>query len=235
MSSLAALAISGLGLLLLASAGPVYRLGAELPTAFTLLRWGAYVGLAGALAGLVAGVLAYRRDKRLSAGIAAVAVIVGLVTVAIPYSWQRRAQSVPRIHDISTDLENPPAFTAIVPLRADAPNSLDRPPIVAAQQREGYADIQPLTMTATKTEAFARALGAARDMGWDVVNADEAGGVIEATDTTRWFGFKDDVVVRITPWGAGTRIDVRSVSRVGLSDVGTNARRIREFLDRLEQ
>jgi uncharacterized protein (DUF1499 family) len=71
-------------------------------------------------------------------------------------------------------------------------------------------------------------------MDWEVVGSDQSTGRIEATDTTPWFGFKDDIVVRITPWGSGTRVDVRSVSRVGRSDVGTNARRIRDFLDALQ-
>ena len=73
-----------------------------------------------------------------------------------------------------------------------------------------------------------------QEEGWDIVTADKSSGRIEATDTTRWFGFKDDVVVRLTPWGAGTRVDVRSVSRIGRSDIGTNARRIRQYLDQLQ-
>jgi hypothetical protein len=82
-------------------------------------------------------------------------------------------------------------------------------------------------------QAFDRALAAAQEAGWRIVTADKGSGRIEATDTTRWFGFQDDIAVRLTPWGAGTRVDVRSVSRVGRSDAGTNARRIRRYLDRL--
>jgi uncharacterized protein (DUF1499 family) len=82
---------------------------------------------------------------------------------------------------------------------------------------------------------FNRALDVAQRMGWELVAADQASGRIEATDTTTWFGFKDDIVVRVTSWGSGARVDMRSVSRVGRSDVGTNARRIREFLDALQE
>jgi uncharacterized protein (DUF1499 family) len=71
-------------------------------------------------------------------------------------------------------------------------------------------------------------------MGWEIIAADSARGRIEAVATTRWFGFIDDVVVRISEDGSRSRIDVRSVSRVGRSDVGANARRIRAYLDRLE-
>jgi uncharacterized protein (DUF1499 family) len=79
------------------------------------------------------------------------------------------------------------------------------------------------------------AVAAARAMGWEVVAADRASGRIEATDTTRFFGFKDDVVIRVQAAPGGSRVDVRSVSRVGGSDVGTNATRIRAYLARLRQ
>jgi uncharacterized protein (DUF1499 family) len=231
---LLACVVPGLALLLLAMAGPLYRIGLlPLPGAFALLRWGAYAGIAGIVLSLAVLAWAYRRGARRQMAAAAVAFVAALVAVGIPVRWLRAAQSVPPIHDISTDLENPPAFEAVVPLRADAPNTLERPPIVAQQQREGYPDLAPITLAQPVPEVFDRALAAAQDAGWEIVTADKSTGRIEATDTTRWFGFKDDVVVRLTPWGAGTRVDVRSVSRVGRSDVGTNARRIERYLDAL--
>ena len=229
-----AMASAVLGLLLLLLAGPAYRIGLSLQTAFAVLRWGAYVGGAGAALGLAASVLAYRRKQRLPLSLAILASVIGVVALVIPYSWQRRAGSVPPIHDITTDLDNPPAFEAVVPLRAEAPNALERPPIVGDQQRKGYPDITPITMSLPPDRVFNRSLDVAQRMGWEIVAANQASGRIEATDTTFWFGFKDDVAVRITPWGSGTRVDVRSVSRVGRSDVGTNAQRIREFLDALQ-
>lgn len=226
--------VSGVALLLLAMAGPLYRVGLlSLPNAFTLLRWGAYAGIAGVVLSLAVALWAYRRGARRQGAAAAGALLAALVAVGVPFAWQRRAQSVPPIHDISTDLENPPTFDAVVPLRADAPNTLDRPPLVAQQQRDGYPDLAPITLPQPLPEVFDRALAAAQQAGWDIVTADKSTGRIEATDTTRWFGFKDDVVVRLTPWGSGTRVDVRSVSRVGRSDVGTNARRIERYLDAL--
>jgi uncharacterized protein (DUF1499 family) len=104
---------------------------------------------------------------------------------------------------------------------------------VAALQRRGYPDLRPAELAAPPGAAFGRALAAARAMGWEVAAADSASGRVEATATTRWFGFKDDVVVRLRPAGAGTRVDVRSASRVGQSDVGANADRIRAYLGRL--
>lgn len=233
--SLIALGIAVVGFLLLGLAGPMYRIGVPLQTAFALLRWGAYFGLAAAAVALVAGLWAYRQKKPRALVLAVMALVVGLMAAGIPYTWQARARSVPPIHDITTDLENPPSFEAIVPLRADAPNTLDRPADLASQQREGYAEIGPLTLPLPRDQAFNRALTVAQDMGWEIVAVDQAAGRIEATDTTRWFGFKDDVSVRLTAWGSGTRVDVRSVSRVGRSDVGTNARRIRAYLEALEE
>jgi uncharacterized protein (DUF1499 family) len=230
---LLACVVAGLALFLLAMAGPAYRVGVPLPTAFALLRWGAYAGVGAFVLGLAVAVWAYRRGSTKHAGLAGAAALAGLIAFVVPFQWQRTAQRVPPIHDISTDLENPPAFEAVVPLRADAPNSLERPPIVAQQQREGYPDLAPITLPQPPADVFDRALAVAQDAGWEIVTADKSTGRIEATDTTRWFGFKDDVVVRLTPWGSGTRVDVRSVSRVGRSDVGTNARRIENYLDAL--
>ena len=232
--ALLACAIAALGLTLLGVAGPAYRIGVlSLPNAFTLLRWGAYVGVAAMVTGLLAGLLAYRRGARVGLLLAAAAFLGGVAAFGIPFQWQRAARSVPPIHDISTDLERPPTFEAVVPLRADAPNTLERPPALAEQQRQGYPDLAPITLSMPFDQAFDRALAAAQEAGWRIVTADKGPGHIEATDTTRWFGFQDDIVVRLAPWGAGTRVDVRSVSRVGRSDTGTNARRIRRYLDRL--
>jgi uncharacterized protein (DUF1499 family) len=233
--ALLACAVAALGLTLLGVAGPAYRLGVlSLPNAFALFRWAAYTGIAAALAGLLAGQLAYRRGARVTALIAATAVLGGVAAFGIPFEWQRGARSVPPIHDITTDLEHPPTFEAIVPLRAEAPNSLERSAELSEQQRLGYPDLAPITLSMPSDQAFARALAVAQQAGWVIVTADKNEGRIEATDTTRWFGFRDDVVVRLTPWGAGTRVDVRSVSRVGRSDVGTNARRIRQYLSTLQ-
>jgi uncharacterized protein (DUF1499 family) len=232
--ALVAAAIALLGLVLLGAAGPAYRVGVPLEGAFALLRWGAYVGAAGAaLAGAAAVAARWRKDHK-AMWVAVAALAGALAVVAIPYWWQREAQRVPPIHDITTDLDNPPSFQAVVPLRADAPNTLDRPPLLAVQQREGYPDIQPVTLPLPPDRVFNRALDVAQRMGWEVVGSDQQAGRVEATATTRWFGFKDDVVVRVTAWGSGSRVDVRSVSRVGRSDVGTNARRIRDFLGNLQ-
>ena len=128
-------------------------------------------------------------------------------------------------------MDNPPKFVSLLPQRKLAVNKFEYGgPEVAAKQRVAYPDIVPLELPLSPMEAFKLALAAARDLDWRVIDASEQEGRIEATDTTFWFGFKDDIVVRVAPTARGSRIDVRSVSRVGRSDVGANAKRIREFL-----
>ncbi len=232
---LSACGIATIGLILLAIAGPSYRIGLlSLASAFTVLRWAAYVGVAAIVLSVIAAGLAYTHRARGQMVVAAVALLAGLTTLGVPLEWLRRARNAPAIHDITTDLENPPTFEAVVPLRADAPNGLDRPASLVELQREGYPDLVPITLPDPVDQVFNRALAVAQAEGWEIVTADKGTGRIEATDTTRWFGFKDDIAVRLTPWGTGTRVDVRSVSRVGVSDTGTNARRIRRYLDRLQ-
>jgi len=235
--SLAAVIVAAVALLLLVTAGPGYRIGLfSLELALLgMLRWAAYGGAAGVVLSAIAIYWGRRHQLRGAQAVAALALLTSLVVIAVPLEFMRRARAVPPIHDISTDLENPPAFKAVVPLRADAPNALDRPADVNEQQRTGYPDVKPVTLPDPPDRAFDHALQTAQAMDWEIASADKSSGTIEATDTTTWFGFKDDVAVRLTPWGAGTRVDVRSVSRVGISDIGTNARRIQAFLERLQE
>ncbi len=162
--------------------------------------------------------------------------VLGLLVAGIPWQMKRTAQSVPAIHDISTDTDHPPEFVALLPLRTGAPNGAAYGgPEIAAQQHRAYPDIQPLTLRVPPQKAFSQALKAMDAMGWEIIDASPGEGRIEATDTTFWFGFKDDIVVRIRAQGDDSRVDVRSVSRVGKSDVGANARRIRKYEQKLSE
>jgi uncharacterized protein (DUF1499 family) len=195
------------------------------------MRWAEYIGGAASLLAVGATISSYRARKWTGTIASVLALAIGLTAVAIPMAWQRRAQRLPSIHDITTDLENPPVFEAVMAKRAGAPNRLDRPPQLALLQREGYPDLAPITLPTAPGPTFERALAVAQSLGWEIVTADKSMGRIEATETTRWFGFTDDIVVRLTPWGAGTRVDVRSAARAGAGDLGRNASRIRRFLD----
>ena len=232
---LIAFSVAAIAIVVLGAAGPVYRLGASLATAYEIMRWAAYIGLAASLIAARSTVFSYRGRRWMGTLVSVLALIVGLTAIAIPMSWQRRAQRLPSIHDITTDLENPPTFEAILAKRVDAPNRLDRTPQLSLLQKEGYPDLAPVTLPTAPATTFDRALRVAQSRGWEIVTADKSSGRIEATDTTRWFGFTDDVVVRLTPWGAGTRVDIRSTARAGAGDLGRNAGRIREFLDDLSE
>lgn len=189
-------------------------------------------GAAGAIVSLIGGIFA---GRRFAFRIAAAGIVIGLTATGILWAWSGTGQEMPKIHDISTDTLDPPQFAAIIPLRKNAENPPQYGgPKVAAQQALAYPDLQPLILPIRQDAAYERALKTARDMRWEIVSAAERDGRIEATATTFWFGFKDDVVVRISPAKNGSRIDVRSASRVGVSDVGTNARRIRTFLHKMK-
>ena len=225
-----AILVSLIAAVLLLVAGPGTRLDLwTFRTGFQLMRWAALLGLAGAALAVV--MLIVPRTRRAGLGPLLLALAIGLGVAFVPWNGMRQARAVPPSHDISTDTARPPEFVAILPLRADAPNPARYGGAEIAQaQIDAYPDLRTHRMQAAPADAFNLALQAARGMGWEIVAADAATGRLEAIDTTFWFGFKDDVVVRVEADGRGSRVDVRSVSRVGTSDVGTNAKRIRAYL-----
>lgn len=221
--------------LLLAVAGPGHRTGLlSLNLSFMMLL----VAILGAVLCVVLGTIAtiwnLRRGSRGLAIGSALALLVGLGLMINFAAWMITGRDVPRIHDISTDTVDAPEFVAILPLRADAPNSPGYAGgQVAEQQRAAYPGIEPIQIRAAHDEVFAAALRVVGAMGWALAAQAPGEGRIEATATTGYFGFRDDVVIRVRRGNGETIVDVRSKSRVGLSDLGTNAARIREFRDRL--
>ena len=229
MTALALAVIAVLGVLV---AGPTHRLG------LLAARWALGFFALASLVGLAAGILA---ALGLSFAVAAgawrsvagsvVALIVSLVAAAPLLVMVRAATAVPVIHDITTDTDNPPAWVALRSARSASENGAAYGgPTVAAQQKRAYPEVTSLIISLPPDRAFARAQAAARALGWRIVAAAPAEGRLEASDTTWWFGFTDDIVVRVRATAQGSRIDVRSASRVGRSDLGVNARRIRAFL-----
>ncbi|MEX2366869.1 MAG: DUF1499 domain-containing protein [Pseudohongiellaceae bacterium] len=217
-----------IALIILYIAAVSYQNGSPLGEAFGLLRWGAYVGIASMV--LVLAWCIWKRPKGLRLSVLIISAILGFAAFFMPYRYSQIGASVPAIHDITTDTIDPPAFVAIAPLRADAPNpaAYDGPE-TAQQQLVSYPDIETLTYNQTPDTVFAAARAVVEAMGWELVAANQALGRIEATDTTRWFKFKDDVVIRISASGDSTEVDVRSKSRVGRNDFGVNAGRVRDF------
>lgn len=206
-----------------------------LGTSFFVLRWAVYAAIGAAVVSAIGGIggLAGKRGRTGLWGLLGVVLAVPAFTV--PLGYLRVARAVPPIHDITTDTADPPAFVAILPLRAEAPNSAEYGgEELAALQSEAYPDITTARYDMDTARVFAAARAAAEAMGWTIVDASEGEGRIEASDTTFWFGFVDDVVIRVAASGSGSsRVDVRSLSRVGQSDVGKNAARIRDYLARL--
>lgn len=140
--------------------------------------------------------------------------------------------NLPPIHDISTDTEHPPLFIAAKTLRRETDHAPQYPgEEVARLQRQGYPHIQPLQSALSPGTTYTRCLKAARTLEWQILDENQAEGRIEAMTESLLFGFKDDIVIRITAEGTGSRIDIRSASRVGVSDLGVNAKRITDFFD----
>ncbi|MEY4642169.1 MAG: hypothetical protein RLZZ227_2163 [Pseudomonadota bacterium] len=177
----------------------------------------------------------WQRPLGLALVLVAVSAGLGIVACYMPYRQLVPSQQFPPIHDITTDFSNPPAFVAIARVRVAAPNPLSYDgPQVGAEQRRAYPDIRTVTFAHDPGVVFPAALQLVDELSWDLVEANAAQGRIEATVTSRWFGFKDDIVMRIAPGTAGTALfDMRSKSRVGVSDMGSNARHVREFMNGL--
>ncbi|HEX3069179.1 MAG TPA: DUF1499 domain-containing protein [Thermoanaerobaculia bacterium] len=202
-------------------------------------RWGWWdfkVGLAlfavafliGALALLVSGFAWWRTRPN---PVALIVTVLCAVIVLLPLTQIVGARGKPRIHDISTDLVDPPRFSAVLPLRNGANPAPDRiDDKTAALQRAGYPDLVTLDLPLNSDAAFAKVLDAAKKSEWEIVSSRPAEGILEATAATAWFGFHDDIVVRIRAAGEHSRVDIRSTSRVGVGDAGKNADRIRKFL-----
>jgi len=233
LGGVAAALIAALG-----SAANIWGYGAGLGA----LRYALYAAVAGGVLAIVAWI-ASRRSGARTGRLNALALTASVLFAAYLGNQVATARSVPAIHDAATDLDDLPQF-AKLPVRADNLDKVpdnDRPELAAmdpesrwkALHREAYADLRPLRLAAAPADVVRRAEALARDRGWVVANVDARAGIVEATATTLFFRFKDDVVVRVRPDPArpgGSVVDMRSISRVGGSDVGVNAARIRAFL-----
>ena len=221
--------------IVLMALGPIGWRAGWFDLRFALLGLMSYSACFGAAAAIVAMLaLVFGRSGLGRRGVAAaiLALVVGAFAVYMPWHYRAQAQSVPAIHDITTDAGNPPAFVAAIPLRAAEggnPATYEGARIAALQQR-AYPGIAPLMLGLASAKAFALALATAEKMGWTIIAADPEAGRIEASQRSFWYGFTDDIVVRVAASGAGSRIDLRSSARHGRSDLGVNAARIRRYL-----
>jgi len=200
----------------------------------TLVQWATMASLAAFVLCLLAAVGSWVRHHRGDRGYAYVGLLLSVLCAGVPLYHYEQAQRVPAIHDITTDTVHPPTFVALEAARTAAPNGLayEGAAVAAAQQR-AYPDLVPYLSPLPPATLFVQAEAVARTLGWEIVAAEPQQGRLEATDTSLLFGFTDDIVIRITPHARGSQLDIRSMSRVGRSDVGVNAQRIRRFLTRL--
>lgn len=240
-----ALSAGGLAAALIAAAGSGagalhFRVG------FTILRYAFYAAIAGGLMAIVAFVIA-RRSGIHTGRMNLVAFLIAAAFGAYLMSHIATARSVPAIHDATTDLADPPQFETLK-VRADNLENVpddSRPALAAldpenrwkALHREAYRDLRTVRLPLSVADATRRAEALVRERGWQVARVDRQAGIVEATATTFFFRFKDDLVVRVRPAPdrpSGSIVDMRSISRVGGSDIGVNAARIRAFLADLQ-
>jgi hypothetical protein len=225
IASAAAMVFSGIG----------YRLDLyHFRVGFTILRWAFWFALAGGVLSVAGLIITGGRPRRTLVA-AVIGTAVGVVAAYIPWNWKQTADALPYIHDISTDTANPPEFAAAAKLRkpGDHPVTYDGKEVADLQQK-AYPDLVSLATRAPAEKVFEAAKAAIASMGMQLVDADLAQGRIEANQTSLLYGFTDDMVVRIATGANGTKVDVRSKSRVGRSDLGQNAKRIRTFLQKLK-
>lgn len=251
--------------LLLAILGPLTFIVAGLGSKFGLWDWrfglgtltrqlGPIVLGASALMGVVSLLLAFIIRPRKGFVIGLAALVVPVLAFIQLQNVQKTVASLPFIHDVTTDTQDVPMFTdAIMSERAlvegvnpadyigkTAPiRDADGKPgqeLVSVLQTKAYDDIRPIVLSEPKEVVFGKVEAVVAQMGWEMKSSDLESGIIEATDTTFWYGFKDDVIIRLRDSeGGGTLVDVRSLSRVGGSDIGKNADRIREFFKALNK
>lgn len=162
---------------------------------------------------------------------------IGCALLAYPAYLGYLAYRLPPIHDITTDPGRPPRFEVISRLRPRGSN--DYPSANAAIQRAAYSDIMPLQVLQNTTTVYEAALVVVKKRKWNVIDARppmpaRREATIEAVARTMIMGFRDDVVIRVSPLGTGAQVDVRSASRYGFPDFGGNAARVRALLDDID-
>lgn len=245
---------------------PVWFAAAALGTRFGVIDWrtglgtmtigfGPFVLIAAAGLAALAFLVSLFVSPRRGLFAAFVALVIPLAGLGYAYRVMQTVKDIPPIHDVSTDLVDPPAFSpSVIEAREKTPgsNALDLQTAeipaaaksrfpkfagrkVAEVHAAEYGDVKTVVSDLAPVDIFQIVLDTANTQGWEVKKVDQASGVIEAQSQSFWFGFIDDIAIRVRPLpdGTGSVVDVRSTSRVGLSDMGVNAKRVRKFLGEL--
>lgn len=240
--SLSATLAQGLGILALAAVVVGAAAGHErwVPgfLGFRTFGVGLLLGIVTLLLGLVGLARTGAGSGRSGRGRAARGASIGAGLVVLLFVLAVPGRNLPRINDISTDLQDPPAFEAAqeLPGNLSQGRTLAYPgEPFAVQQRRGYPDLGPLHLASDPGASYDAALATAKQLGWTVTANERSRLRFEAFDETNFFHFVDDIVVRVRPDGTGSIVDMRSKSRDGQGDLGTNAARIRRFFAALEK
>ena len=249
--------IAAIGLALtIAVAGPATRLGVwEYGTGLTLI-WNVsrpvtiiegFVSLSpiftAAALSLLGGLFAFVCGARALGMFAIIAALAAGGAGLVPVKMKELIDTNPFIHDITTDFANPPPVIAGAGFdRKNSPEYVGDEKVrnsemaVAEAQRAAFPDIKTKRVNAPVNDVVETVRAILTSMDMEILSETpmEAGRLMEATYTSTWFGFIDDFVVRLQPEGDVTLIDVRSKSRVGKSDLGANARRVRMFFEKID-
>ena len=230
LSALLGLVLSAGGVAALVASGIGYRLGWwQVGVALNISEWAVYAAALGLVVSVIGAVLSRPGARQRGFLVSLLAIAASLPVVAIAAQWEYATRTYPPINDISTDTEDPPVFW-------DMPNPTEYPGAkTAALQRAAYPDLAPLMLKVAPERAYTLALALAKDKGWETVAHDPKDGRIEAVDRSLFYGFKDEIIIRIASSDGDTRVDVRSRSRLGRIDRGVNAKRIRAFLAALKE
>ena len=226
--------------LLLLAAGPLgWRAGWwSFRLAFTtLMPYAFYCGCAAMAVSALALVASLGRIARRGLVAAGLGLVIGALAAYFPWHAGEMRGVYPPMHDITTDFADPPSFDFAAAMRAAEQGAGAAYPgaDTAAMQQKSYPGIEPGMLDVPPAQAFDRALAGVKAKGWTIVKSDPQAGIIDAYDRSFWFGFADDVAIRVTAAGQGSRVDIRSGSRQGRGDFGVNAARVRGFLAALQQ
>ena len=201
-------------------------------TAFDFITWSVVLAIVIFVLGTIIGFTKSATAPDLARA-GRMASMLSLIPIFILGNQMIKVRTLPSIHNISTDVSDPPQFVDVPELRGPNTNALEFDPELVDLQLAAYPNVKTFLSDKPVQDVFEQCLEIANELGWSIVSTNQFEGIIEATETTRLWGFKDDVVIRVQQQDTQTAVDLRSVSRVGQSDIGANAKRIERFLDRL--
>ena len=200
----------------------------------SVMKWTTLLGVAIALFSFVGFVFFIIKSDGQNQKRVLAAFVLSFVPILFILHQEYLMKARPAIHDITTDFTHPPLFFAVLPQGLSSDHSSNYlGGLISKEQTSFYPEVQPLVLEGTPKEVFQKVLRLVHRNRWELIQEDEAHYQIQAVAKSFWLGLKDDVIIRITPEGKESRVDMRSVSRSGENDGGVNAERIETFMQKL--